>query len=97
MKLFWEEQQKYIIATSKSGIRYHPMVIKYCLSLAAKSPGAYEELRFDEKKGTGILVLPSQRTLRDYRNYIKPKRGFNEQVVSELPEKTSPFLPQEKM
>ena len=32
MKLFWEEQQKYI-ASSKHGIRYHPMVIRYCLSL----------------------------------------------------------------
>ena len=67
------------------------MIIKYCLSIAAKSPGAYEELRLNEKKGTGILVLPSQRTLRDYRNYIRPQRGFNAMIINELREKTKVF------
>ena len=37
MKLFWDEQQKYL-RTSKTGRRYHPMIIKYCLNLAAKLP-----------------------------------------------------------
>ena len=96
MKLFWEEQQKYVSANSKQGIRYHPMVIKYCLSIAAKSPGAYEELRLNEKKGTGILVLPSKRTLRDYRNYIRPRRGFNDQVIADLQRRTGDFLPHER-
>ena len=27
MKLFWEEQQKYIKSSSHSSVRYHPMVI----------------------------------------------------------------------
>eukprot|EP00794_Sanderia_malayensis_P001236 gene1236-1360_t len=39
MKLFWQEQQKYLRSTQK-GIRYHPLIIRYCLSLAAKSPAA---------------------------------------------------------
>ncbi len=34
MKLFWDEQQKYLKSPSK-GIRYHPMIIRYCLGLAA--------------------------------------------------------------
>ena len=37
MKLFWQEQQKYISTSNSKNTRYHPMVIKYCLSLAAKS------------------------------------------------------------
>ena len=45
MKLFWEEQQKYLSSLSSSSIRYHPMLIKYCLSLAAKSSSAYSDLR----------------------------------------------------
>ena len=45
MKLFWDEQQKYL-RTSKTGRRYHPMIIKYCLNLAAKSTAAYSELRY---------------------------------------------------
>ena len=40
------------------------MIIKFCLTLAAKSPSAYEEIRLDRAKGTGILVLPSRQTLR---------------------------------
>jgi len=40
MKFFWEEQQKYLKSASKS-VRYHPMVIRYCLSLASKSASAF--------------------------------------------------------
>ena len=35
MKFFWEEQQKYLQA-SETGIRYHPALIRFCLSLASK-------------------------------------------------------------
>ena len=91
MKLFWEEQQKYIKSSCPSSIRYHPMIIKYCLSLAAKSSSAYSELRYDNKTGSGILVLPSMRTLRDYRNYIRPQKGFNPQIITELANKTKLF------
>ena len=45
------------------------MIIRYALNLAAKSSSAYEEIRYDEKEGTGILILPSQRRLCDYKNY----------------------------
>ena len=66
------------------------MIIKYCLALQAKSPAAYEQLRL-QKDGTGVLVLPSKRTLRDYRNYIRPQRGFNGQLTKELTQQTSEF------
>ena len=44
MKLFWEEQQKYIQGSSYSSVRYH---IKFCLALAAMPSSAYSELRYD--------------------------------------------------
>ena len=65
-------------------IKYHPMIIRFCISLASKSPSAYEELR-----SSGILTLPSRRTLRDYTNFVKPSPGFNPQVTTELMELTS--------
>ena len=89
MTLFWEEQQKYLF--SSSSICYHPMIIKYCLSLAAKSSSAYSDLRYNSRTGSGVLILPSLRTLRDYKNYIRPKRGFNNEVVDELNKKTELF------
>ena len=55
------------------------MRVRFCLSIAAKSPSAYDELR-----SSNILTLPSRRTLRDYRKAIRPKVGFNKQVIREL-------------
>ena len=68
------------------------MIITCFLAIASKSSAAYKELRYDSKKGTGVLVLPSQRMLRDYKNYIRPERGFNHYVVKELAEKTKSFM-----
>ena len=86
MKLFWEEQRK-LFNRSSSGLHYHPMIIRFCLSLAAKSPSCYEELR-----NSGVLVLPSQRRLKDYRNAIKPKRGFQKDVIEVLKSETSSYF-----
>ena len=44
MSLFWQQQKK-LFSSSRTGVRYHPMIIRFCLSLAAKSPSCYEELR----------------------------------------------------
>ena len=76
MQLFWSEQKKLFSGRNKL---YHPILIRFCLSLAAKSSKAYTELR-DSK----LLVLPSLRTLRNYRNAIRPKAGFSHEVVQEL-------------
>ena len=59
------------------------MIIRFCLSIASKSPSAYEELR-----SSNILRLPSRKTLRDYRNAIHPKVGFNKDVIEELKTQT---------
>ena len=83
MNFFWEEQQKYL-SSSKTGVRYHPMIIRYCLGLAAKSPSFYDDIRCNENNNTGFLILPSRRRLRDYKNYIRPTQGFNRDVVNEL-------------
>ena len=86
MKLFWEQQKK-LFSSSSKGVRYHPMIIRFCLSLAAKSPSCYEELR-DSK----LLILPSQRRLKDYRNAIRPQRGFNYEVIEELKSLTNSYF-----
>ena len=64
------------------------MIIRYCLALQAKSAAAYNEIRYDEKTGTGFVVLPSQRRLRDY---IRPKQGFNHEIINELKNKIKYF------
>ena len=37
-------------------------------------------------------MLPSQRRLKDYRNAIRPQRGFQEEVVKELNDITSSYF-----
>ena len=63
MKLFWEQQKLYAKRNPRA-IRYHPMIIRFCSFRAAKSGSAYDELQ-----SSGILTLPSRRTLRDYNGY----------------------------
>ena len=83
MKMFWEEQNK-LQCSSPHGVKYHPMLIRFCLSLYAKSARAYDELR-----SSNVLTLPRQRTLRDYRNAIKPQAGFNPEVIQQLCDTTN--------
>ena len=66
---------------SQKGLRLFNPLQK---SLAVKSNSAYEELR-----NSGILLLPSTRTLRDYRNFIKPQTDFSQQVIEDLINTTS--------
>ena len=67
------------------------MIIRYCLSLASKSAAAYDEIRYNANKGTGFVILPSRRRLRDYKNYIKPQRGCNQEIIQELRSKIKCF------
>ena len=84
MKLFWEQQKPVFL--KKIVEKYHPMIIRFYLSLATKSGSAYDELR-----NSNVLVLPSSRTLRDYRNAIKPTVGFSPKVIAELCSLTKDF------
>ena len=62
------------------------MIIRFCLSLASKSASPY-----DESKSSNVLTLPSCRTVRDYKNAIKPHAGFNAAVIQELIKTTELF------
>ena len=94
--IFWEEQQKYL-SSSKTGVRYFPMIIRYCLGLSAKSPSFYDDIRYGENNNTDFLMLPSRRRLRDYKNYILPTQGFNRDVVNELAKNVENFLRRSKV
>ena len=85
MKFFWQ-QQMVLLQSKKMGRRYHPQVIRFALSIHGKSPAAYRELR-----ESGALVLPSERVLRDYKNYFKPKPGINMENIECVREKVRSF------
>lgn len=85
-RLFWSQQLDASQVKKSSSMKWHPLMIKWCLYLRYKSSGAYEAL-----KESACLKLPSQRLLRDYTHVIKAVNGFSlegdEQLVrvAELP------------
>lgn len=87
MKLFWEEQKKNLNAVA-TGRRYHPMIIRWCMSISAKSASAYDELR-KTFNNSGTITLPSRRTLRDYSNAVKPAAGFNSSIIKLITEEAT--------
>ena len=67
-RVFWEQQERSAQVKSSNSIRWDPLMIRWCLYI---SGSAYELLR-----QSGVIVLPSQRTLRDYTYYTKATVGF---------------------
>ena len=54
-------------------------MIRWCLNLNLISSGVYGALR-----SSGVLVLPSERTLRDYTHWVKAASGFIELLINSL-------------
>ena len=77
--LFWTEQLKAASVSDSRQIRWHPLMIKWCLNLQLISSSAYHCVRT-----SGFLKLPSERTLRDYTHYFKSVAGFNPDVNLQL-------------
>jgi len=77
--LFWDQQIKALSLTDKRSMRWHPLMIKWCLYLRHLSGKAYETLR-----QTGVLRLPSQRTLRDYTHFSTTAIGFSCEIDQHL-------------
>ena len=86
--IFWSQQLKATAATGALGRRWHPLIIKWCLYLHHISSKAYETIR-----NSGIITLPSSRTLRDYKHLSSTKVGFSieadRQLVAILAQKNS--------
>ena len=65
-RLFWEQQLKSTKVKDKRQMRWHPMIIKWCLHLKMLSSAAYHTLQTSE-----FITLPSERTLRDYTHLAR--------------------------
>lgn len=63
----------------KRQIRWHPMFIKWCLSLKLISSASCHALR-----SSNVIILPSDKTLRNYTHFVKAKPGFSHDLDEEL-------------
>ena len=70
-------------------VRWHPLIIRWCLNLKLMSSAAYHATRT-----AGFIKLPSERTLRDYTHYFRHRSGYqlelNEQLQKEAKLKDLP-------
>ena len=71
-KIFWDQQKQAMKQKDMRGIRWYPLMIRFCLYLRHQSGKAYEALR-----QSGCVMLPSQRTLRDYSHAVETVVGFS--------------------
>ena len=82
-RIFWEQQSQATCIEMSSkrkdcrAMRWHPLMIRWCLSLRHQSQKAYDKVR-------EVLHLPSQRTLRDYTHYCTGNPGFSTAVDEQL-------------
>ena len=77
--IFWQQQLIAASTKDKRGMRWHPAMIRWCLYLHHKSSGCYATLR-----NSGVINLPSDQTLRDYRHSSSAKAGFSKETDLEL-------------
>ena len=78
-KIFWEQQKKASALNNSRSMKWHPLMVKWCLYLKHLSSKAYETIR-----DSGCIALLSQRTLRDYSHVIHATSGFSSEVDSQL-------------
>ena len=77
----FDEQLKAASVSDPRQVRWHPVLIKWCLNLKMLSSSSYHALR-----STGFIKLPSERTLLDYTHYFTNKVGFQDEVNQQLVE-----------
>lgn len=78
-KVFWEEQVKYNSLKDKRQMRWHPLIIRFALNLKYLSNSAYRGIR-----QSGVIALPSERTLADYTHWVTPHTGVQLEFIEEF-------------
>ena len=87
-RVFWDQQRMYNRLTSKREMKWHPLVLRFALNLKYMSTSAYRAVR-----QSGIINLPSERTLSDYTHWASAHSGLQLEFVEELHSMLSADVP----
>ena len=79
--LLWNQQPEQASKKDSRTMRWHPLIIRWCLSIYLVSPTAYCQMA---SKGNKFIVLPHVNTLKKYINYAEPTSGFNPDVIEQF-------------
>ena len=78
--LLWQQQAEQA-TKHKTSMRWHPLIIRWCLSIYLASPAAYRQMASKKNK---FIVLPHVNTLKKYINFTDPCTGFNPDIIERL-------------
>ena len=78
-RVFWLQQLKAAKTKNKKQVRWHPLIVRWCLAIKLSSSAAYRT-----SKDTSFLTFPSERTLRNYTHIFQPKLGIQPEVNNHL-------------
>ena len=79
--LLWQQQKEMAEKKDSRGMRWHPLMIRWCLSIYYTSASAYKQLSSNK---LSFLKLPHISTLKKYGSFTKPTSGFNPDILNEL-------------
>ncbi|XP_065656351.1 uncharacterized protein LOC136081897 [Hydra vulgaris] len=77
--LLWEQQKLQAGLKNSKAMKWHPIMIRWCLSIYLKSPSTYKHIC-----KTQFLNLPCKNTLLQYVNFTQLGCGFNHNVIERL-------------
>lgn len=77
--IFGKRQQEAAPLKNACSMRWHYLIIKWCLYLQHVSGHAYETSR-----SSGCIHLLSRRTLPDYTHFVSASTGFSDYVNAQL-------------
>ena len=78
-RLFWDQQLQAARLSDARQMRWHPVMIRWCLNLKMLSSAAYHAMRTSD-----FISLPSERTLHDYTHYVQARPGFQNDIDADL-------------
>ncbi|KAK3738201.1 hypothetical protein QZH41_012782, partial [Actinostola sp. cb2023] len=74
MAILWEQQKDILQTSSSKGYRWHPRIMKMCVEMYSKNPHVLDPLR-------KVIHLPSNRTIRHYKNKTEQTPGWNVKIL----------------
>ncbi|KXJ22079.1 hypothetical protein AC249_AIPGENE3500 [Exaiptasia diaphana] len=74
MEELWKQQKSLLECKNSNAYRWHPKIMRLCLDLYCKNPHVLDPLR-------EFLILPSNKTIRLYKNKVKESPGWNDEVL----------------
>ena len=80
-ELLWNQQKEQAGKSNSRGMRWHPLIIRWCLSIYYTSPAAYRQM---SSKKLNFLKLHHVNTLRKYGQFTNPCSGFNPDIINRL-------------